>query len=86
MAHIEPLPAPVTRIAGPHQSTVAAILRAVEMGLFTADQADTMIDRIRAHRTARPIALPLPAADGVPGTGSGLTSGTRTHGPARPFS
>jgi hypothetical protein len=56
MAHIDPIlsATPVARIAGPHQSTVATILRAVELGLFTAAQAELMIDRVRAHLTALP--------------------------------
>jgi hypothetical protein len=49
----------VARVAGPHQSTVATILRAVERGLFTAAEAEMMIDRVRAHRIALPIALPV---------------------------
>lgn len=61
MAHIDPTPstAPVTGVAEPHQSTVAAILRAVEQGLFTAAQADMLIDRVRAHVTALPVTLPV---------------------------
>ncbi|MGB3444134.1 MAG: hypothetical protein WBA97_35805 [Actinophytocola sp.] len=61
---------PVAMIAGPHQSTVMAILRAVELGLFTAEEADMMIDRIRAHLTARPVvspANPLGHPNGVTG-------------------
>jgi hypothetical protein len=44
MAPIDPIlsTAPVARIAGPHQSTVTTILRAVELGLFTAAQAELM--------------------------------------------
>ena len=72
MARIDPLlsATQVARIAGPHQSTVTTILRAVELGLFTAAQAELMIDRVRAHLTALPIAtpitLPLSVADSVP--------------------
>jgi hypothetical protein len=57
MAQTDPIPntARVERIAEPHQSTVAAIVRAAELGLFTATQAQIMIDRIRAHLTALPI-------------------------------
>ena len=63
MAQIDPIPdtACVERIAEPHQSTVAAIVRAAEMGLFTATQAQTMVDRIRAHLTALPITRPVVA-------------------------
>jgi hypothetical protein len=57
MAHIDPSlsTAPVAGIAEPHQSTVATILRAVELGLFTAAQAELLIDRVRAHLTALPV-------------------------------
>jgi len=86
MAHIDPIlsTTPVARIAGPHQSTVTTILRAVELGLFTAAQAELMIDRVRAHLTALPIATPITGpiaslssvADGVPATVSGLAPDT----------
>jgi hypothetical protein len=51
MARIDPIlgTAPVTGIAEPHQTTVATILRAVGLGLFTAAEADLLIDRIRTH-------------------------------------
>ena len=57
MAQIDPIlnTARFERIAEPHQSTVAAIVRAAELGLFTAAQAQIMIDRVRAHLTALPI-------------------------------
>lgn len=63
MPRIDPLlgAAPVARIAGPHQSTVATILRAVELGLFTTADADMMIDRVRAHLTAPPVKSPIAA-------------------------
>lgn len=63
MPRIDPLlgTAPLARIAGPHQSTVATILRAVELGLFTMADADMMIDRVRAHLTAPPIRSPIAA-------------------------
>ncbi|MET0235754.1 MAG: hypothetical protein ABW224_14010 [Kibdelosporangium sp.] len=44
----------VTGVAQPHQSTVDAILRAAKLGLFTAAEAETLIDRIRAHVTTYP--------------------------------
>src|SRR5688572_12533527 len=83
MAHIDPIlrAAPVARIAGPHQSTVTTILRAVELGLFTAAQADLMIDRVRAHLTALPVTSPVAlssVADGVPAPVVGLASDTLT--------
>lgn len=93
MAHIDPLlsTASVSRIAGPHQSTVATILRAVERGLFTSAQAELMIDRIRAHLTTPPIALPITApveslwsaADGFRATASGLVPDTLSDDPDR---
>ena len=57
MAHSEPIldTALVAGIAEPHQSTVAVILRAVGLGLFTAAEADVLIDRVRAHVTAGPV-------------------------------
>lgn len=53
MAHLHQLPAtpPVAGIAEPHQSTVAAIQRAVGLGLFSAAEAELMISRIRALTT-----------------------------------
>jgi hypothetical protein len=61
MALIDPIPnnAHVKRIAEAHQSTVAAIVRAVELGQFTAAQAELMIDRVRAHLIAPPITGPV---------------------------
>lgn len=60
MARIDPVPdtASVERIAEPHLSTVAAIVRAAERGLFTEAQAQHMIDRVRAHLIAPPITGP----------------------------
>jgi hypothetical protein len=72
MAQIDPIPKTTTfeRIAEPHQSTVAAIVRAVERGLFTTAQAQIMIDRVRAHLTPRPIT----GADMPPSSGTRLTT------------
>lgn len=53
MAHLDQLPA-ITAVAGiaePHQSTVASIQRAVRLGLFSAAEAELMINRIRALAT-----------------------------------
>jgi hypothetical protein len=60
MAHVHPnlSAAPVAGIAGPHQSTVATILRAVDLGLFTSAQAELLIDRVRAHLNASPVESP----------------------------
>ncbi|WP_434446797.1 hypothetical protein [Lentzea sp. E54] len=57
MAHFDQLPAvaPVAGIAEPHQSTVAAIRRAAGLGLFSAAEAELMIDRIRALTTGSPV-------------------------------
>lgn len=54
MAQLDQLPATTTvvGIAEPHQSTVASILGAVALGLFSADEAELMIDRIRALATS----------------------------------
>jgi hypothetical protein len=86
MARIDPplSPVPVAGIAEPHQSTVAAILRAVALGVFTVAQADIMIDRVRAHLTALPVALPSSVADGLPATVSGFAPDV-LDGPDRTF-
>jgi hypothetical protein len=42
-------------IAEPHQSTVAAIVRALEQGLFTAAEAGLLIDRVRMPATEGPV-------------------------------
>lgn len=86
MARIDPvpIPTPVAGIAGPHQSTVTTILRAVELGLFTAAQADMLIDRVRAHLTALPVALPSSVAAGFPAAVSGLAPDI-LDGPDRTF-
>lgn len=54
MAHIDP----VVGIAEPHQSTAATILRAAGQGLFTAAEADMLIERMRAHVLAAPVPVP----------------------------
>lgn len=66
MAHRDLIPsaAPISEIAEPHQSTVAAILHAVRQGLFTAAEAETLIDRVRAHVTVLPNTVPFSAPDG----------------------
>lgn len=56
MAQLDQLPATtavagIAGIADPHQSTVASIQRAVMSGLFSAAEAELMIDRIRALAT-----------------------------------
>lgn len=63
MAHLDQLSAtaPAAGIAGPHQSTVADIQRAVALGVFSAAEAELMIDRIRALAT-RDIAEVLPVS------------------------
>jgi len=91
MAHIDPtlITAPVAGIADPHQSTVAGILRAVEQGLFTVAEAGILIDRLRAHVTTVPVAVPvgspLSSDDGLPVTVSGHASDTLLDGPDRTF-
>ena len=44
-------------VAEPHQSTVAAILRATRQGLFTAAEAGLLIDRVRAHVSTFPLGV-----------------------------
>lgn len=46
-----PITAPVAGIAEPHQSAVAAVLRAAVQGVLSADEADLSIERIRACAT-----------------------------------
>jgi hypothetical protein len=41
-------------IAEPHQSTVVAILRAARLGLFSATEAEMMIDRVRKLAGPKP--------------------------------
>ena len=41
----------VAGIAEPHQSTVTAILRGAQLGLFSQDDAEQMIGRVRALTT-----------------------------------
>jgi len=76
MAPVDPIlsTGPVAGIAGPHQNTVTTILRAVELGLFTAAQAELLIGRVRAHLNALPVVLPSSVQDGVPATVSGHAS------------
>lgn len=76
MAHLDvtPISAPVAGIAEPHQSTVAVILRAARLGLFTAAEADMLIGRIRAHMTASPAALSESIEDPGPDTDGGRAS------------
>lgn len=66
MAHLDLSPATVP-LADPHQSTVSAIQRGVRLGLFTAAEADLMIDRVRARVTRSPFLL----EGGNPFAGSG---------------
>jgi hypothetical protein len=48
---------PVAGIAEPHQSAVTAILCAALQGVFSAAEADLLIERIRARAT--PSASPI---------------------------
>jgi hypothetical protein len=50
---------PVAGIAESHQSTVAVILRAVGLGLFTTAEADMLIDRVRAVAGPAPVAVAM---------------------------
>lgn len=43
--------APIAGIAEPHQSAVTAVLRAARQGVFSAAEADLLIERIRARTT-----------------------------------
>jgi hypothetical protein len=57
--------APVSGIAEPHRSTVNAILDAALQGVFRADEADRLIERIRALATTShsPIRVGLPPSN-----------------------
>lgn len=57
MARLDPLQhtASCTGVAEPHQSTVAAVLAAVQQGDLSAADAELMIDQVRAHVAALPI-------------------------------
>jgi hypothetical protein len=57
-----PITVPVADVAEPHQSAVTAILRAALQGVFSADEADLLIERIRERAT--PSASPI--TDGLP--------------------
>lgn len=56
MAHPDqsPITAPVAGIAEPHQSAVTAVLHAALQGVFSAAEADLLIERIRARATPSP--------------------------------
>lgn len=74
---LSPATAPVTGIAEPHQNTVSVILRGVRLDLFTAAEADLMIDRVRALTTKSPSS----AGDGYPFTGNGHAAGNLPSDP-----
>ncbi|MDX8052778.1 hypothetical protein SK571_25640 [Lentzea sp. BCCO 10_0798] len=74
-----PATAPVTGIAEPRQNTVSVILRGVRLGLFTAAEADLMIDRVRALT----IKSPPSAGDGYPFAGNGHAVGNLLSDPNR---
>lgn len=47
--------APVAGVTEPHRSTVTAILCAAQQGLFSAAEADLLVNRVRAHATITPV-------------------------------
>ncbi|WP_156094080.1 hypothetical protein [Lentzea aerocolonigenes] len=67
MAHLDQpsVPAPVAGIAEPHQSTVAAVLSAAGLGLFSAAEAELAIDRIRALAARYPAEVLPTSPDGA---------------------
>jgi hypothetical protein len=77
-----PRATPVIGIAEPHQSTVAAIVRAARQGLFTAAEAEQLIDRVRTHVTT----FPLPNTDSLSSTGSEQVSRSLPISPYRTVS
>lgn len=74
--------APVVGIPEPHRSTVAAILRATQQGLFTTAEAELLIDRIRTHVTT----FPSSTGDSLLAMGSKHMSGTLPVSPNRTIS
>jgi hypothetical protein len=74
MAHPDqsPITVPITDIAEPHRSAVTAVLRAALRGVLTEDEADVLIERIRA----RAAPSPSPVKDALP----------RLNGPNRTLS
>ncbi len=95
MAHVDPIlsTAPVTGVAEPPQSTIAGILHAVEQALFSPVEAETLIDRVRAHVTtvsitvsiAVSIAPPSSVEDDRPSASTGRASHTLPNDPERKF-
>jgi hypothetical protein len=81
MAHLDLIPpaAPIVGIAEPHRSAVAAILLAAQQGLFTAAEADLLIDRVRTHVTT----FPVSNGDGRSSMGGAFTSGSLPISPDR---
>ena len=51
-----PATAPRAGVADAHQSTVDAVLAAAEQGMVSAADAELMIDRVRTHAAAHPVA------------------------------
>lgn len=88
MAHLDVtrVSTSVAGIAEPHQSTVAAMLRAAGLGLFTAAEADMLIDRVRGHMTVPPVGLSASIEDGFPDTVGGRPSGVVSQRPVRTLS
>jgi len=72
MADLDLIPetSPVVGVVASRRSTVAAVLHAAGQGLFTAIEADMLIDRVRVLVTASsgalPIASSLSVEDGRP--------------------
>jgi hypothetical protein len=71
--------APDARIGELRQSTVAAILRAAQLGLFTEAEANSLINRVRTHVTTSP----LPSRDSLPSMGNRQTSEVLSISPNR---
>jgi hypothetical protein len=61
-----------------HPSTVAIILRAARLGLFTTAEAGLLIDRVHAHTITLPLSIQDSNSTGAGQTGSLPVSLDRT--------
>lgn len=90
MADVDPVlgTTPVAGIAESHQSTVAVILRAVGLGLFTTAEADMLIERVRAHAVAgpAPAAVAMSVVAAFPAAVNKQASSTLPYSPDRTVS
>jgi hypothetical protein len=83
VAHVDPIlgTGPVVGVAVPHQSTVDGILRAARQGVFTAAEADVLIDRIRVHASVSPVESLASVEYSVPAAPGGHATSGLPHCP-----